>query len=63
MKQDAQAREKEIGKIGSQVPGGLELYWKGQLATPDSGKQFFTGLNGAFGPTMLLRLETIHIDR
>ena len=34
-----------------------------QLAPPNPGQQFLTSLNRAFGPTMLLGLETVHVDR
>ena len=34
-----------------------------QLAAPNPGQQFLAGLNRAFSPTMLLGLETVHVDR
>jgi hypothetical protein len=34
-----------------------------QVAAPNPGQQFLAGLNRAFGPTMLLGLETVHVDR
>src|SRR2546422_6748023 len=34
-----------------------------ELAAPDGRQQFFASLDRAFRPAMLLRLETIHVDR
>ena len=35
--------------------------WK--IAPPDPRQQLLARLNGAFGPAVLLRLETIHVHR
>src|ERR1700681_769733 len=40
---------------------GFDREW--QLAAPDPRQQFLARLNRAFGPTMLLGLETVHVDR
>jgi hypothetical protein len=34
-----------------------------QVASPNPRQQFLAGLNRAFGPTMLLGLEAVHVDR
>src|SRR5690348_2680996 len=43
--------------------GGLELHQQRQLRPPDRGQQLEAGLDRAFRPAVLLRLEAIHIDR
>src|SRR5437667_8025955 len=63
MEEDNKTSEKQIGEIGNKMAGRLQLDRQRQLAPPNFRQQFFAGLNGAFRPTMLLRLEAIHIDR
>src|SRR5437667_1193777 len=45
------------------MPGRLELDRKGKLTAPDARQQFLTCLNGTLRPTMLLRLEAVHVHR
>src|SRR5439155_21959540 len=40
---------------------GLQLDRKRKPTAPDRGQQFFTGLDGALCPAMLLRLEAVHV--
>src|SRR5437660_367412 len=63
MKKHTQTGKEQVGKIRNQVAGRFSVNREWQLAAPNPGQQFLAGLNGAFGPTMLLGLETIHVDR
>src|ERR1041384_128195 len=45
------------------MAGGLGFNREGQFTTPNSRQQLFAGLDGPFGPAMLLRFETIHVHR
>src|SRR5207302_6585363 len=63
MEEDNKTSEKQIGEIGNKMAGRLQLDRHRQLAPPNFRQKFYAGLNGAFRPTMLLRLEAIHIDR
>src|ERR1700751_5831086 len=45
------------------MPGGLGLDRKRQIAAPNSRQKFFACLDRTFGPAMLLRFETVHVDR
>src|SRR4026207_1228074 len=63
MQEDKKTSEKQICEIGNKMAGRLQLDRHRQLTPPNFRQQFFAGLNGAFRPTMLLRLEAIHIDR
>ena len=59
----AQARQKQIGEIGNQVPSCFSFDWKWQFAAPNPRQKFFAGLDRALGPAMLLRFEAVHVDR
>src|SRR2546429_2466570 len=61
VQKNAQNGKKQVSEVGHQMPGGLQLDWKRKPAAPDGGQQFFTGLDRAFRPAMLLRLETVHV--
>src|SRR5919198_3080556 len=63
MQQNAQASEQQIGKVGHQMPGRLQLDKEGQVAAPDARQKFLARLDGTFGPAMLLRFETVHVHR
>src|SRR5713226_1083586 len=63
MQKYTEAGEKQVGKIRSQVAGRFHFDRERQLAAPNPGQEFLAGLNGTFGPAVLLRLEPIHIDR
>jgi len=63
MQEHTQTGEEQIRKVRDQVTGRFSLNRERQLAAPDPGQEFFAGLNGAFGPAMLLGLETIHVHR
>ena len=63
MQEHTQTGEEQICEVRDQVTGRFSLNRERQLAPPDPGQEFFTGLNGAFGPAMLLGLETIHVHR
>src|SRR5204863_4073964 len=63
MEQDNKTSEKQICEIGNKMAGRLQLDRHRQLTPPNFRQQFFTSLDGAFRPTMLLGLEAIHIDR
>src|SRR5205823_1060248 len=63
MEQDNKTSEKQICEIRNKMTGCLQLDRQRQLTPPNFRKQFLAGLDGAFRPTMLLRLEAIHIDR
>src|SRR5207248_6772542 len=58
-----QQSEQQVGEVRHQMPGGFELNRERKAAAPDRGQQFFTSLNGAFRPAMLLRLEAVHVYR
>ncbi|MEY2544433.1 MAG: hypothetical protein QOE81_1894 [Verrucomicrobiota bacterium] len=45
------------------MTGRFSFDSKRQLAAPNPGQQFLAGLNRALRPTMLLGLETVHVDR
>src|SRR5919204_4250922 len=62
MQQHAQTREEQVSEVRHEVASGLDLDEEWQLAAPDGRQQFFTALNGTFGPAMLLRFEAVHID-
>src|ERR1700736_512903 len=62
MQKHAQTGKEQVGKVRNQVTGRFSLNREWQLAPPNPGQQFLASLNGAFGPTMLLGLETIHVD-
>jgi len=61
MQEHTQTGEEQIRKVRDQVTGRFSLNRERQLAAPDPGQEFLAGLNGAFGPAMLLGLETIHV--
>ncbi len=42
---------------------GFELEVKWKRAAPDGRQELLAGLDRAFGPAMLLRLEAIHVHR
>src|SRR5207247_1056880 len=63
VEQDNKTSEKQICEIGNKMTGRLQLDRHRQLTPPNFRKQFLAGLDGAFRPTMLLRLEAIHIYR
>src|SRR5712691_9277969 len=63
MQKYAEAGEKQVGKIRSQMTGRFHLNGEWQLAAPNPRQEFLAGLNGTFGPAMLLRLESIHVHR
>ena len=41
----------------------FEFYCEREVASPDCGKQFLTSLDRTLRPTVLLRLEAVHIHR
>src|SRR5436305_7086949 len=63
MEQDNKTSQKQICEIGNKMTGRLQLDRHRQLTPPNLRQQFFARLDGAFRPTMLLRLEAIHVDR
>src|ERR1043166_5172240 len=63
MKQHAKRSEKEIGEVRGEMRRRFDLDHKRDRTAPDRGHQFFAGLDRAFRPAMLLRLEAVHVDR
>src|SRR5438132_14302762 len=61
MQKRTQQSEQQVGEVGHQMTSGFDLDRERKAAAPDRGQQFFTSLNGAFGPAMLLRLEAVHV--
>ena len=60
--QDTEEDEQEVGEIGAEVNGSLDFDQQRLIAAPEWDEQFFACLDAAFGPSMLLRLEAVHID-
>src|SRR6267143_2030787 len=63
MQEHAETGQQQIRKIRDQVAGRFSFDREWKLAPPNPRQQFLAGLNGAFGPAVLLRLETIHVHR
>src|SRR5205085_2608750 len=63
MEKHAQTGEEKIGEVRGEVRGCLDLDDKRQWTAPDRRQQFLAGLDRAFGPAMLLRLEAVHVHR
>jgi hypothetical protein len=63
MQEDAETGKKQIRKIRDQVTGRFNFDRDWQFTAPNPRQEFLAGLNRAFGPTMLLGLEPIHVHR
>ena len=50
-----------IGNIRGQVEKGFGLHVPGNIGSKNFGKNFLGGLHQAFGPSGLLRFETVHV--
>lgn len=61
MQKHTEAREKQVGEIGNEMAGRFDLNRERQFAAPDLRQKFLAGLDRAFGPPMLLRLEAVHV--
>ena len=53
----------QVGKIGPELCGGFQFGMQRCRAAPDLTEHFFANLDGALGPAMLLRLESVHVRR
>src|SRR4051794_39863059 len=63
MQEDAETREKQVGKVRGQMSRCLKLDRQWQRAPPDAREQFLASLDRPFRPAMLLRFEAIHVYR
>src|SRR6267143_1276637 len=63
MQEHAETGQQQVGKIRDQMAGRFSFDREWKVAPPNPRQQFLAGLNGAFGPAVLLRLETIHVHR
>jgi hypothetical protein len=61
MQEHAETGKEQIRKIRDQVSGRFSLNRQWKVAPPNPRQQFLAGLDGAFGPAVLLRLEAIHV--